>query len=175
MQTILTVVHLFLSLGLIGLVLIQHGKGADMGAAFGSGASATVFGARGSGSFLSRTTAILAALFFVTSMVLAYYASQVGAPVGLMDKVDQAPVAPLVRPPEVPSVAPMQVPQAPGPAEDAAPVPAPTAPGAAAPAEGQLIPPVPASAPHAAPVLSQGVDKAEVAAPAPGAPATTKE
>jgi preprotein translocase subunit SecG len=85
MQTILTVVHLFLALGLIGLVLIQHGKGADMGAAFGSGASATVFGARGSGNFLSRTTGILAALFFVTSMVLAYYASQVGEPVGLMD------------------------------------------------------------------------------------------
>jgi preprotein translocase subunit SecG len=95
MQTILTVVHLFLALGLIGLVLIQHGKGADMGAAFGSGASATVFGARGSGNFLSRTTGILAALFFVTSMVLAYYASQVGEPVGLMDQLDQAPVAPL--------------------------------------------------------------------------------
>jgi preprotein translocase subunit SecG len=105
MQTILTVVHLFLALGLIGLVLIQHGKGADMGAAFGSGASATVFGARGSGNFLSRTTAILAALFFVTSMVLAYYAAQVGEPVGLMDKLDQTPVAPLVKKPvEVPGV-----------------------------------------------------------------------
>ena len=104
MQTILTVVHLFLALGLIGLVLIQHGKGADMGAAFGSGASATVFGARGSGNFLSRTTGILAALFFVTSMVLAYYASQVGEPVGLMDQLDQAPVAPLVTPAEVPGV-----------------------------------------------------------------------
>ncbi|MBP6260940.1 MAG: preprotein translocase subunit SecG [Chromatiaceae bacterium] len=98
MQTILTVVHLFLALGLIGLVLIQHGKGADMGAAFGSGASATVFGARGSGNFLSRTTGILAALFFVTSMVLAYHASQVGEPVGLMDQLDQAPAAPLVKP-----------------------------------------------------------------------------
>ena len=108
MQTILTVVHLFLALGLIGLVLIQHGKGADMGAAFGSGASATVFGARGSGNFLSRTTAILAALFFVTSMVLAYYASQVGEPVGLMDRFDQAPIAPITVPPvkreEVPGI-----------------------------------------------------------------------
>ncbi len=103
MQTILTVVHLFLAIGLIGLVLIQHGKGADMGAAFGSGASATVFGARGSGNFLSRTTGILAALFFITSMVLAYYASQIGVPVGLMDKLDQAPVAPLVQPGEVPN------------------------------------------------------------------------
>lgn len=108
MQIILTVVHLFLAIGLIGLVLIQHGKGADMGAAFGSGASATVFGARGSGNFLSRTTGILAALFFITSMVLAYYASQVGAPVGLMDRLDQAPVAPLAKPGEAvkPSEAP---------------------------------------------------------------------
>ncbi len=107
MQTILTVVHLFLALGLIGLVLIQHGKGADMGAAFGSGASATVFGARGSGNFLSRTTGILAALFFVTSMVLAYYASQIGGPVGLMDTLDQVPVAPLVKPAEIPAVDPV--------------------------------------------------------------------
>ncbi|MBB1074296.1 preprotein translocase subunit SecG [Rhodoferax sp. 4810] len=87
MQTLLTVVHLLLALGLIGLVLIQHGKGADAGAAFGSGASATVFGARGSGNFLSRTTSILATLFFLTSIILAYYASQVGEPKGLMDEV----------------------------------------------------------------------------------------
>lgn len=94
MQTILTVFHLFLALGLVGLVLMQHGKGADAGAAFGSGASATVFGARGSGSFLSRTTAILAALFFLTSMALAYFAAQVGEPEGLMEGVE-APVAPV--------------------------------------------------------------------------------
>lgn len=87
MQTILTILQVLLSLGLIGLVLIQHGRGADAGAAFGSGASATVFGARGAGSFLSRATAILAALFFLTSMALAYYAAQVGQPVGLMDGV----------------------------------------------------------------------------------------
>jgi preprotein translocase subunit SecG len=94
MQTILTVVHLFLALGLVGLVLIQHGKGADMGAAFGSGASATVFGARGSGNFLSRSTAVIATLFFLTSMALAYFAAQIGEPAGLMDGVDRAPVAP---------------------------------------------------------------------------------
>jgi preprotein translocase subunit SecG len=88
MQTILTVVHLLLAIGLIGLVLLQHGKGADAGAAFGSGASATVFGARGSGSFLSRSTAILATLFFLTSIALAYYAAQVGEPAGLMDGVE---------------------------------------------------------------------------------------
>jgi preprotein translocase subunit SecG len=93
MQTILTVLHLFLALGLIGLVLIQHGKGADMGAAFGSGASATVFGARGSGNFLSRSTAVIATLFFVTSMVLAYFAAQTGEPEGLMDGLDEVPAA----------------------------------------------------------------------------------
>ncbi len=85
MQTILTVFHLFLAIGLVGLILIQHGRGADAGAAFGSGASATVFGAQGSGSFLSRTTAILAALFFVTSIVMAYYAQRIEAPKGLME------------------------------------------------------------------------------------------
>jgi preprotein translocase subunit SecG len=88
MQLILTVLHLLLALGLIGLILIQHGKGADAGAAFGSGASATVFGARGSGSFLTRLTAIMATLFFLTSMALAYYAAQVGEPAGLMDDVE---------------------------------------------------------------------------------------
>jgi preprotein translocase subunit SecG len=88
MQTILTVFHLFLAIGLVGLVLMQHGRGADAGAAFGSGASATVFGARGSTSFLSRATAILATLFFVTSMALAYFAAQVGEPEGLMEGIE---------------------------------------------------------------------------------------
>jgi preprotein translocase subunit SecG len=73
---ILAVVHIFICVGLIGLVLIQHGRGADAGAAFGSGASATVFGSRGSASFLTRTTAILATLFFITSLTLAYYSRQ---------------------------------------------------------------------------------------------------
>lgn len=89
MQTILTVMQVFLSLGLIGLILIQHGKGADAGAAFGSGASATVFGARGSGSFLTRTTGIMATMFFLTSMALAYYATKGSEPVTLMDRVDE--------------------------------------------------------------------------------------
>jgi preprotein translocase subunit SecG len=90
---ILTVVQLLLSLGLIGLVLIQHGRGADAGAAFGSGASSTVFGSRGSGSFLSRATAVLATLFFLTSMALAYFAAQSGKVEDLMDGVQpvQAP------------------------------------------------------------------------------------
>jgi preprotein translocase subunit SecG len=88
MQLILTVLHLMLAIGLVGLILIQHGRGADAGAAFGSGASSTVFGAQGSGSFLSRSTAIIATLFFLTSMALAYFAAQVGEPAGLMDEVE---------------------------------------------------------------------------------------
>jgi len=74
MQSILLVIHLLLSISLIVLILLQHGKGADAGAAFGSGASATVFGSRGTTSFLSRTTAILATLFFTVSLALAILA-----------------------------------------------------------------------------------------------------
>lgn len=72
---ILLVVQVAVAIALIALVLMQHGKGADAGAAFGSGASATVFGARGSANFLSRSTAILAVVFFVNSMSLAYLAA----------------------------------------------------------------------------------------------------
>ncbi|MGL5726545.1 MAG: preprotein translocase subunit SecG [Plesiomonas sp.] len=70
MYEILLVVYLLIALGLIGLVLIQQGKGADMGASFGAGASNTVFGSGGSGNFMTRTTAILATLFFLISLVL---------------------------------------------------------------------------------------------------------
>ncbi len=73
--TIILLVHVLAALGIVGLVLVQHGKGADMGAAFGSGASGSLFGATGSANFLSRTTAILAVVFFVTSLSLAYIAS----------------------------------------------------------------------------------------------------
>jgi len=105
METILTVIHLFLAIGLVGLVLIQHGKGADAGAAFGSGASATVFGAQGSANFLSRATAVLATLFFITSLWLAYYAMQTTEQAGLMDNVETAPasVVPEVTEPAVDS------------------------------------------------------------------------
>ncbi|HEX9194810.1 MAG TPA: preprotein translocase subunit SecG [Azonexus sp.] len=72
---LLLTVHILVALGIIGLVLMQHGKGADMGAAFGSGASGSLFGATGSANFLSRTTGVLAAVFFVTSLSLAYLAS----------------------------------------------------------------------------------------------------
>jgi len=75
MQSIALVVHVALAIGVIGLVLIQHGKGAEAGAAFGSGASSTVFGARGSASFLTRVTTVMAFLFFLTSMTLFYMAA----------------------------------------------------------------------------------------------------
>ena len=103
MQTILIVIHLLLALGLVGLVLLQHGKGADAGAAFGSGASATVFGARGSANFLSRTTGILAALFFATSLALAWFAMNTNRDEGLVIEAESPAVpvpAPAVQPVE---------------------------------------------------------------------------
>ena len=104
MESVLIVVHLFLSIGLVGLILIQHGKGADMGAAFGAGASATVFGSRGAANFLSRTTGILAALFFLTSLALAYFAMQGKEPKTLMDGVQPPAAIESVQPaPEVPA------------------------------------------------------------------------
>lgn len=76
LQTVVIVVHLLAALGVVVLVLLQQGKGADAGASFGAGASATVFGSQGSATFLSRITAILVAVFFVTSLGLAYFAKQ---------------------------------------------------------------------------------------------------
>lgn len=69
---VILAVQMLAALGMIGLILIQHGKGADMGAAFGSGSAGSLFGASGSANFLSRTTAVLAAVFFVTTLALAY-------------------------------------------------------------------------------------------------------
>lgn len=100
MQTILVVFHLFLAIGLIGLILIQHGKGADMGAAFGSGASGTVFGSKGSASFLTRLTAGLATLFFVTSMVLAYFATQRDAGNVVLEALQEPAVEVEAQPPQ---------------------------------------------------------------------------
>lgn len=76
MQQILLVIHILVAISLIALILLQHGKGADVGAAFGSGASGSVFGARGSASFLSRVTAGLAAMFFLLSLTLAYLSTR---------------------------------------------------------------------------------------------------
>ncbi|WP_250655154.1 preprotein translocase subunit SecG [Alkalimarinus coralli] len=76
LETIVLVVHVLVSVGLIGLVLLQQGKGADAGASFGGGASQTVFGSQGSGNFLTKTTSLLAVVFFVTSFSLAVFAKQ---------------------------------------------------------------------------------------------------
>jgi preprotein translocase subunit SecG len=101
-QALLLVLHILVGLGVVGLVLLQHGKGADMGAAFGSGASGTIFGSRGSASFLSRTTAALATVFFLNSMVLAYLASHREGPTSVIERVQ------LPAPVEVPEVAPRE-------------------------------------------------------------------
>ena len=71
--TLLLAVQMLAAIGMIGLILVQHGKGADMGAAFGSGSSGSLFGASGSANFLSRTTGILAAVFFACTLALAYF------------------------------------------------------------------------------------------------------
>jgi len=76
LQTVVIVVHLLVAIGVVALVLLQQGKGADAGASFGAGASATVFGSQGSATFLSRFTAILAGVFFVTSLGLAFFATR---------------------------------------------------------------------------------------------------
>lgn len=76
MQSFVLVLHIILALLMIILILVQHGKGADAGASFGGGGAATVFGASGSGNFLTRLTGILTALFFITSISLAYFAKQ---------------------------------------------------------------------------------------------------
>ena len=103
----LMVVHILAAIGIIGLVLLQHGKGADMGAAFGSGASGSLFGATGSANFLSRTTAVLALLFFITSLSLAYFAThkpKEGG--GVMEPVKAEPAGKTTVPLETPSQSP---------------------------------------------------------------------
>jgi preprotein translocase subunit SecG len=75
--TLVLAVQILTALGMIGLILLQHGKGADMGAAFGSGASGSLFGATGSANFLSRTTAVLAGVFFACTLMLAYFSHSV--------------------------------------------------------------------------------------------------
>jgi preprotein translocase subunit SecG len=75
MQTLVLVFHILAALGIVVLVLLQHGKGADMGAAFGSGSAGSLFGSAGASNFLSRTTAILAAVFFASSLGLTYFST----------------------------------------------------------------------------------------------------
>ncbi|MEL7297970.1 MAG: preprotein translocase subunit SecG [Pseudomonadota bacterium] len=87
MTIVLMIAHFFICVGIIVLVLMQRGKGADAGASFGAGASGTVFGARGSANFLSRATAVLAAAFFANSLALAYLATQGSGGSSIVDQV----------------------------------------------------------------------------------------
>jgi preprotein translocase subunit SecG len=149
---LIVVVQVLSALAIIGLVLVQHGKGADMGAAFGSGASGSLFGASGSSNFLSKSTAVAAAIFFASTLTLAYFGSNrphasVGG--GVMERV----TVPAAKAPA--TGAPVNNPA------DAVPGAAP-APAAGAPAATQDVPQAPAAAAPAAPAAT---------APAAGTPA----
>ena len=127
-QTLAVVFHVLLAAAIVALVLLQRGRGADAGAGFGAGASGTVFGARGSTSFLSRTTAVLATLFFVSSLVLSYLFSQATAPTSVVDRVKTEQPAPTPALPGTP------LPSLPRPASPAASQQAPSQPPATTPA-----------------------------------------
>ncbi len=103
MYTILVVIQVLVAIALIALVLLQHGKGADAGAAFGSGASGTVFGARGSANFLSTATAWLAAAFFGISLALAYFVNARSESRSLVDQVTTPAAAPAIAAPAIPA------------------------------------------------------------------------
>ena len=136
LHNLVVVVQVISALVIIALVLMQHGKGADMGAAFGSGASGSLFGATGSSNFMSKSTGFAAAVFFISTLVLANFASQRAgtSSEGLMEKNAATAPAPVAAPVPVP-------------------VPAPAAPAAATP-----VAPVeaPAAAPATAPVPAPG-------------------
>lgn len=102
METIVWVIHVLAAVVLIGLVLMQHGKGADMGAAFGSGTAGSLFGSSGSANFLSRSTAVVATLFFITSLSLTYIYSHPAQQQGVMDKVLPATTSVPAAAPEAP-------------------------------------------------------------------------
>lgn len=105
LHTTVLVLHVLIAAAIVGLVLIQRGKGADAGAGFGAGASGTVFGARGSASFLSRTTATLAALFIATNLALAYMGGRrTEAPDSVIDRLQQQ-TSPVPALPDVPPAA----------------------------------------------------------------------
>ena len=105
--SVVLTVHVLVGLSVIVLVLLQHGKGADMGAAFGSGASGSLFGASGSANFLSRTTGALATVFFCTSLGLSYIASERDkVPASVMDVTPAVPTETVPAAPAVPAEAP---------------------------------------------------------------------
>ena len=146
---IILVVQVLAALTIVGLVLLQHGKGADMGAAFGSGASGSLFGATGSSNFLSKSTAIAAAIFFAATLALSYLSTNHHAAVsgGVLDSVPVAPAesAPVASAPAAPAAAANA--SAPAASAPAASAPAASAPAASANAE-QGAKTAPASAPQ---------------------------
>jgi len=112
LHSIVLVAHILVAVMIVGLVLLQRGKGAEAGTGFGAGASGTVFGARGSANFLSRATGVLATLFFISSLALAYLSTQRTAPASLLEAVPAqqspapqgpAPAAPASELPQLPS------------------------------------------------------------------------
>ncbi len=127
--TIVLAVQMLTALGMIGLILVQHGKGADMGAAFGSGGSGSLFGASGSANFLSRTTGILAAVFFACTLLLAYFGNAQPRSAG-SSVLDNAVVLPVPAPAPAASGA-AQIPGTAVPAASAVAAPKPAASGAA--------------------------------------------
>lgn len=142
--TIIVVIQVLSALTIIGLVLLQHGKGADMGAAFGSGASGSLFGATGSSNFLSKSTGVAAAVFFIATLTLAYIGGNRHAAVGggVMDSLPATPLTPVK--PLTPSTASGTAPAAgatvvPKSTTAASPT-APTAPTGAAPGQSGQIP-----------------------------------
>jgi len=158
---LIIVVQVISALAIIGLVLVQHGKGADMGAAFGSGASGSLFGASGSSNFLSKSTAVAAAVFFASTLALAWVSNgrtAAGTDGGVMERVtvpsSQAPATGI--PSDVPGAGPNAGPTTVVPANDI-----PQTPGVAIPAAPGQAAPAPAAPAGAAP-----------AAPAAAAPAT---
>ena len=128
LTTLVLVVQVLCAIGVIILVLLQHGKGADMGAAFGSGASGSLFGATGSANFLSRTTAALATLFFVSTLGLAYLSNNrsATAPSSVMERMGNTPADGIPGGAATPATPPAAGGSA-GPAAGSAPVPAPGA------------------------------------------------
>ncbi len=120
MEVLILVVHVIAALSIIGLVLLQHGKGADMGAAFGSGSAGSVFGSSGSANFLSRTTAVMAVVFFVSSISLTIFTGKATGSKGVM-----------TAPAESTQSLPSQIPTPPA-AVPASGVPVPSAPDSAA-------------------------------------------
>ncbi len=129
--TIVLAVQMLTALGMIGLILVQHGKGADMGAAFGSGGSGSLFGASGSANFLSRTTGVLAAVFFACTLLLAYFGN--AQPRTSSSVLEGAAVS--VPVPAGAASGPSQIPGTSAPAKGSATVPAPALPAASGAAQ----------------------------------------